>query len=118
LPEYLEKYLTRDGPARRFQAKASREDKASGFRREGFATLRAIRLLDLGNLDVAVPEVNWRACVDQSKVIVTKGGEKFNHPKYLMEQIELRLDKKSDRWLVHDFTSELLPKGQNCEGGR
>lgn len=118
LPDYLERYLTPDGPARKFHEKASKDDLMGGFKRTGFASLRDIRILDLDDLDAAAPEVQWRACVDQSKVVVTKNGSRFEHPKYLMEQVWLRLDKSSGRWLVHDFTTELPPDGEGCEGGR
>lgn len=114
IPSDLNRYLDPEGPAHTFYEQEVKSLKSAGFKREGFAVLRNLRILDLGELDVATPEAQWQACVDQSGVRVTKGGKPFEHAKYLEEEVRLRLDKESRQWRIFLFTIRELPAGKNC----
>lgn len=118
IPDYLSRHLSPEGPAREYYEQDAKELKSGRFKGQGSAVLRDLRVLNITDLDEAIPEAHWQACVDQSGVTVTKNGEPFEHPKYLDEQVELHLDKESGRWLVYDFNSRALPDGDSCGGGK
>ncbi|NYE74675.1 hypothetical protein BKA15_006004 [Microlunatus parietis] len=114
IPAYMEKFLDPNGPARESYLDEIRSLRSGGFKSTGSAILRNFRMLSMSELDVRSPEVRWHLCVDQTDVKVTRRGAPYQHPQFLDEQPQLRLDKTSGRWLVYLVSSRVIPKNTGC----
>lgn len=116
IPEYVDRFLVPDGPARRYVGNEMKTVKSRKLRASGFGTLRDLRLLQADDIGKSPPEARWSACLDQSSVIITQAGKPYGRkPDFLSERADLVLDEASDTWKLYDIDVRALPDGQDCK---
>jgi hypothetical protein len=113
LPADLVRLTT--GPERASSLAEARKLKSDGFKRLGEAQLKNVGVTRVNGSNPNITGVVLAACLDQTKVTVTKNGAPYSRtPKYVVFT-KVTMVLKASLWLVYRVESAALDGGRNCE---
>jgi len=114
IPEYLRRYLAPGGMAEGVVASEMKIVRQRKLRAEGFGVLRNLEMIAAKPED-SPREIRWKACLDQSSVVVMQAGKPYSRkPDYLEQKVGLALRRETGTWLVSTLESRALSGDTEC----